>query len=234
MITPVSMMPNSRSDMTRTETGRTNRTTFVMARKTRRTELAANGLHQKQVRRFASEMSAFVRFLDRSAAGVRHESIDRVPASCRLNLWLRCSVPGGSRPMLTKRIIPCLDVNRGRVVKGVQLREPARRGRPGRGGPALRGGRGRRTGLPRHHRQPRRPRHHARRGAASLRTDFHALHGGRRHPHAGRRHATDPGRGRKGESSTRPPCKNPELVTPDCAKVRLPGHGCEYRPQARA
>ena len=33
--------------------------------------------------------------------------------------------------MLKVRIIPCLDVKDGRVVKGVQVRRPARRGRSG-------------------------------------------------------------------------------------------------------
>ena len=37
-----------------------------------------------------------------------------------------------------KRVIPCLDVDSGRVVKGTQLRRPARRRRPGRAWPPLR------------------------------------------------------------------------------------------------
>ena len=40
----------------------------------------------------------------------------------------------GARLMLTSRIIPCLDVSHGRVVKGVQLPGPARRRRSGRAG----------------------------------------------------------------------------------------------------
>ena len=40
---------------------------------------------------------------------------------------------GGVPDMFKVRVIPCLDVKDGRVVKGVQLRRPARRRRSGRG-----------------------------------------------------------------------------------------------------
>ena len=39
--------------------------------------------------------------------------------------------------MLAKRIIPCLDVKNGRVVKGVNFLQPARCRRPGRAGAGL-------------------------------------------------------------------------------------------------
>ena len=43
--------------------------------------------------------------------------------------------------MFTKRIIPCLDVNNGRVVKGVNFVEFKRCRRPGGGSGSLRQGR---------------------------------------------------------------------------------------------
>ena len=39
-----------------------------------------------------------------------------------------------SRLMLLRRVIPCLDVDKGRVVKGIEFVQPARRRRPGRAG----------------------------------------------------------------------------------------------------
>ncbi len=70
------------------------------------------------------------------------------------------------RDMMLRRVIPCLDVKDGRVVKGVQLRQPGRRRRSGRSwrGPYDPPGADELL-LPRHHRHPRRPRHVARRGA---------------------------------------------------------------------
>ena len=53
------------------------------------------------------------------------------------------------------RVIPCLDVDAGRVVKGVNFAEPPRRRRPGRAGQALRRRGRRRADLPRHHRRAR-------------------------------------------------------------------------------
>ncbi len=41
------------------------------------------------------------------------------------------------RMTLARRIIPCLDTDGERVVKGVQFRQPARRGRSRRAGGAL-------------------------------------------------------------------------------------------------
>ena len=56
---------------------------------------------------------------------------------------------------LAIRVIPCLDVAAGRVVKGVQLPRPARRGRPRRARPHLRRAGRRRDHLPRRHRDGR-------------------------------------------------------------------------------
>ena len=63
---------------------------------------------------------------------------------------------GGRAPrMLARRIIPCLDVAGGRVVKGVHFTVAARRRRSGGAGRPLRRRGGRRARLPRHLGQPR-------------------------------------------------------------------------------
>ena len=59
---------------------------------------------------------------------------------------------------LAKRIIPCLDVHAGRVVKGVNFVDLRDAGDPGRGRQAVRRGGRRRDHLPRHHRLERRAR----------------------------------------------------------------------------
>ena len=59
---------------------------------------------------------------------------------------------GGGGGVRTVRVIPCLDVDAGRVVKGVQFTDLVRRRRPRRAGRPLRRPGRRRTGLPRHHR----------------------------------------------------------------------------------
>ena len=104
-----------------------------------------------------------------------------------------------ARLMLAKRLVPCLDVDRGRVVKGVKLRVPARRRRSrGVRGPLRRGGRGR-ARVPRHHRLLRRAAHRARHGAPRGRHRVPALHGGRRRAlGGGRRRAAARGRGQGG------------------------------------
>src|SRR5678815_4863645 len=42
-------------------------------------------------------------------------------ASIRIRRWRCCARWAGTRPMLKTRLIPCLDVKDGRVVKGVQF-----------------------------------------------------------------------------------------------------------------
>ena len=69
--------------------------------------------------------------------------------------------------MRAVRVIPCLDVDAGRVVKGVNFVDLPRRRRPGRAGRPLRPRGRRRAGLPRHHRVERPARHHRRRGAGA-------------------------------------------------------------------
>ena len=63
----------------------------------------------------------------------------------------------------TARVIPCLDVDAGRVVKGVNFVDLRDAGDPGRAGRPLRRRGRRRARLPRHHRVVRRPRHDRRR-----------------------------------------------------------------------
>ena len=87
-----------------------------------------------------------------------------------------------SASMLKLRVIPCLDVKDGRVVKGVNFVSLARRRRSGRAGRAVRRGRRRRAVLPRHHRQPREPRHDPGRGVAHRGAGVPAADGRRRHP----------------------------------------------------
>ena len=55
----------------------------------------------------------------------------------RPQIDVRSSQPAAETPVLKTRIIPCLDVKDGRVVKGVQFVGSARRRRPGRGGDRL-------------------------------------------------------------------------------------------------
>ena len=66
----------------------------------------------------------------------------------------------GHRVSLAVRVIPCLDVDAGRVVKGINFQRAARRRGPGRAGPHLRRRGRRRADLPRHLGLPRGPRDH--------------------------------------------------------------------------
>ena len=89
--------------------------------------------------------------------------------------------PGGAGGlMLLRRVIPCLDVDKGRVVKGVEFVEPARRRRPGRAGRALPGRGRRRDRLPRHHRLARAARDRRRAGPPLRRRRVHPVHDRRR------------------------------------------------------
>ena len=90
---------------------------------------------------------------------------------------------GGGVTMLKVRVIPCLDVKDGRVVKGVQFVSLRDAGDPVEQASGLRRGRRRRADVPRHHRQPRGPRRHPRRGRPHRRRLLHAGRRRRRHPH---------------------------------------------------
>ena len=84
--------------------------------------------------------------------------------------------------MLCHRVIPCLDVANGRVVKGTQLRRSRRRGRSAGARRALRAGGRRRARLPRHHRGAGRPRHAPRHRRADRPPRVHPADGRRRRP----------------------------------------------------
>ncbi len=77
--------------------------------------------------------------------------------------------------MLTKRIIACLDVRDGRVVKGVQFVDIIDAGDPAELASPPRRRRRRRDCAPRHHRHARRPRHAARHRKAHRRTTLRSF-----------------------------------------------------------
>ena len=106
------------------------------------------------------------------AAGARY--LDRVLA-------------GGAGAIPLPRLIPCLDVAAGRVVKGVQVPGAARRRRPGRARRGVLRPRRRRARLPRREGDARGARHARRRRAPRRRAARDPVHGRRRHPHGRRR-----------------------------------------------
>ena len=113
--------------------------------------------------------------------------------------WARDRPARARRLMLTRRVIPCLDVANGRVVKGTQLRRPRRRGRPARARRALRARGRRRDRVPRHHRRPGGPRHPARHRRAHGAARLHPADRGRRRPERRRHARRPPGRRRQGQ-----------------------------------
>ena len=122
----------------------------------------------------------------------------------RWTTWWPCWAPaargrrGRAPRMLARRIIPCLDVAGGRVVKGVHFTVAPRRGRSGRAGRPLRRRRRGRAGVPRHLRQPRGAAHHAGHGRAGGGVHLHPVHRGRRHPRGRRPRRRAPRRRRQG------------------------------------
>ena len=80
--------------------------------------------------------------------------------------------------MLTKRIIPCLDCDRGRVVKGVKFFDHVDAGDPVEQAQRYQAA-GRMNCVLRHYGQPRRPGDHGRPGPAGHGEDIHAPDGGR-------------------------------------------------------
>jgi imidazole glycerol phosphate synthase subunit HisF len=123
-----------------------------------------------------------------------------------------------ARPMLAKRIIPCLDVTAGRVVKGVNFVELRDAGDPVEiAAPLRRAGR-RRTHLPRHHRQFRRPRHHpAHRRGGGLAGVHPADRGRRRAPVEDVRRLLNAGADKVSMNTAA--VANPQLVRDASAKV---------------
>ena len=98
--------------------------------------------------------------------------------------------------MLAKRIIPCLDVTGGRVVKGVNFVNLRDAGDPVELAERYNAARRRRAGLSRHHRFERCARDHGGCGGAHRAQGFHPAHGGRRHPQCRRcaQHSACPAR----------------------------------------
>ncbi len=97
---------------------------------------------------------------------------------------------------LSMRVIPCLDVSAGRVVKGRELREPPRRRRSGRAREALRPRGGGRADVPRRLRDRRGPGDDVRRRPADGGAGVHPAHRRRRRP-LGRRCRKAPGARRR-------------------------------------
>ena len=85
--------------------------------------------------------------------------------------------------MLAKRIIPCLDVMNGRVVKGINFVSLRDAGDPVEQAHHLQPRARRRTGVSGHHRLARGPRHCHRHGAQGGRCHQHPLYRGRRTAH---------------------------------------------------
>ena len=141
--------------------------------------------------------------------------------------------PGRAAMTLAVRVIPCLDVDGGRVVKGVNFRRPARRRRPRRARPPLRRRGRRRADLPRHLRLPRGPRHHDGGGLALRRGGLHPAHRRRRRLLGRRRRPAAARRRRQGRRQHRrhPP---PRARGRDRRPVRQPGARALRRRPPRA
>ena len=127
---------------------------------------------------------------------------------------------GGDRRVLAVRVIPCLDVDAGRVVKGVRFVEHPRRRRSGRARGALRRRRRRRARVPRHHRVVRRPRHDGARRRAGRRAGVHPVHRRRRDPHASKTSAACCAPAPTRSRSTPRRSNDPEIVARRRRRVR--------------
>ena len=87
-----------------------------------------------------------------------------------------------ARPMLKLRVIPCLDVKDGRVVKGVNFVSLRDAGDPVEQAAVYDAAGADELTFPRHHRQPREPRHHPGRRVAHRGAGVPAADRRRRHP----------------------------------------------------
>ncbi len=103
--------------------------------------------------------------------------------------------PPRSRLMLRRRVIPCLDVANGRVVKGTRFVDLVDEGDPPELAERYAAGGRRRAGLPRHHRGAGGPRHAPGHRRADGATGVHPAHRRRRRPERPR-HARGPPGGR--------------------------------------
>ena len=118
----------------------------------------------------------------------------------------------GGGMMLAKRIIPCLDVDNGRVVKGVKFAEVKDAGDPVELAEKIQGAGRRRAGISRYHGFPAGERHHEKCGEERGERDRHPLHSGRRNKET-RRRTRHPLSGADKVSINTAAVKNPELVT---------------------
>ena len=137
-----------------------------------------------------------------------------------------------SSTMVLKRVIPCLDVDDGRVVKGINFVDLRDAGDPVELAARYDARGRRRAGLPRHHRLAREPRHDRRpgRGAPPRRCSSRS-----RSAAASARSRTPGGcsrRRRQGLASTRAALARPELISELAERVRRPVRGGRDRRQA--
>ncbi len=134
--------------------------------------------------------------------------------------------------MLTRRIIPCLDVRDGEVVKGVRFRDHVDDRRHRRPRAALPRRRRRRTGVLRHHGQPRRSLGRLRLGRTRRARARHPVLRRRRHPQRRRRagvlHA-----GADKISVNSPALERPGLIDELAASVRRAVRRRRHRQPAR-
>ena len=133
------------------------------------------------------------------------------------------------RLMLRRRVIPCLDVADGRVVKGTRFVDLVDEGDP----PELAeryAARGRRRArLPRHHGRPRAARHAPRHRRADRATRVHPADRRRRGAHASTRCATCCGPGADKVSLNTAAVADPTLISRCAAPVRAPGGRRRHR-----
>ena len=146
--------------------------------------VAFSRAHFSASRSHRSDSYQFARHRDFSSWLISHRQTAR--AECLRIFWdfFKRSTLCRPPPMMLKaRVIPCLDVKDGRVVKGVNFVDLRDAGDPVDMRDRLRRGGRRRIVLPRHHREPRGPRHPARRRAPHGRGVLHAADGRRRRAH---------------------------------------------------
>ena len=129
------------------------------------------------------------------------------------------------RLMLARRIIPCLDVKGGRVVKGVRFVELRDAGDPVEIAEPLRRRGRRRADVPRHHGVARGAADHPRRRRAHGRAHLHAAHRRRRRAHGRRRARAAHAPARTRCRSTRPRSARPGVRRRGRRALRHPVRG---------
>ena len=141
------------------------------------------------------------------------------PTGCAC--WPTSSICPG-RLMLRRRVIPCLDVADGRVVKGTRFVDLVDAGRSARARRALRGGGRRRARLPRHHGRPGAPVHAPRHRRADGPPSVHPADRRRRRADGRGDARRAPGRRRQGLVQHRGGGR-PDAHQPLRGTVRAPG-----------